>query len=184
MNIALNSILVPVKRWYSGWKLNRMQPILKIHNNHNAIITREINLKDQEGNKIPFFVNRIAVSNSGKSMAKDCQIYIKFAQDKVKQAAWTLPNNNTALSITLDVGITEYADLCAITQDGYFRRLVNELGLKEETVNMTSPLPGPHDIHAIVRITSSNAKSTERKAIFHANFIPDENNPGRILEFP
>ena len=91
MNIALNSILVRVKRWYSvslkRWKINRMQPILKIHNNHNTIITREIDLRDQEGNKIPFFINRIAVSNSGKSIAKDCQIYIEFAQDKVKQGS-------------------------------------------------------------------------------------------------
>jgi hypothetical protein len=34
------------------------------------------------------------VSNSGKSVAKDCQIYIEFAQEKIKQVAWALPNNN------------------------------------------------------------------------------------------
>jgi hypothetical protein len=177
--MILNTILLRIKRW----KVNRMQPVLKIHNNHNTIITREINLKDQEGNKIPFFVNRIAVSNSGKSVAKDCQIYIEFAQNKIKQVAWALPDCDTSLSITIDVGVPQHADLCAITQDGYFRRVVNERGLKECTVDETVPLPGPQDIPAVIRIVSSNAKPMERKIIFHANFMPDENNPGRIVEF-
>ena len=57
-------------------------------------------------------------------------------------------------------------------------------GLKEGTVASTSPLPSPRDIPAIIRVTSSNAKSAERKVIFHANPMPDENNPGRIVEFP
>jgi hypothetical protein len=94
-----------------------MQPVLKIH---NTIITREIDLRYQEGNKIPFFVNRIAVSNSGKSVARDCKIYIEFPQNKIKQLAWALPNHDTSLSITLDVVAPQHVDLCAVTQDGYF----------------------------------------------------------------
>jgi hypothetical protein len=50
--------------------------------------------------------------------------------------------------------------------------------------NATSPLPGPQNIPAIIRVTSSNAKATERKVIFHSDFLPDENNHGRIIEFP
>ena len=157
-----------------------MQPVLKIH---NTIITREIDLRYQEGNKIPFFVNRIAVSNSGKSVAKGCQIYIEFPQYKIKQLAWVLPNHDTSLSITLDVSALQHVDLCAVTKDGYWRRFVNEHGLKVGTIDETSPFPGPQDIPAVIRIISSNAKSMERKIIFHANFMPDENNPGRIVEF-
>jgi hypothetical protein len=157
-----------------------MQPVLKIH---NTIITREIDLRYQEGNKIPFFVNRIAVSNSGKSVAKGCQIYIEFPQYKIKQLAWVLPKRDTSLSITLDASALQYVDLCAVTQDGYWRRFVNEHGLKEDTIDETSPFPGPQDTPALIRIISSNAKPIERKIIFHANFMPDENNPGRIVEF-
>jgi hypothetical protein len=175
--MMLNTILLPIKRW----KINRMRPVLLIHN--NTLITREIDLRDQEGHEIPFFVNRIAVSNSGKSAAKDCQIYIEFAQNKINQVAWALSNCDTSLSITIDVGVPQQADLCAITQDGYFRRVVNERGLKECTVDETVPLPGPQDIPAVIRIISSNAKPVERRIIFHDNFMPDENNPGRIVEF-
>ena len=174
--MILNTIFLRIKRW----KINRMQPVLKIH---NTIITREIDLRYQEGTKIPFFVNRIAVSNSGKSVAKDCQIYIEFSQIKVKQLAWVLPNHDTSPSTTLDVGAPQHVDLCAVTQDGYFLRVVNEHGLKEGTIDETSPFPGPQDIPAVIRIISSNAKPIERKIIFHANFMPDENNPGRIVEF-
>ena len=71
----------------------------------------------------------------------------------------------------------------AVTQDGYFRRIINEHGLKEGTIDETSPFPGPQDIPAMIRIISSNAIPMERKIIFHANFMPDENNPGRIVEF-
>jgi hypothetical protein len=147
------------------------------------MITREIDLRDIEGYEIPFFVNRIAVLNSGKAVAKDCQIYIEFAQNKIKQVAWALPNCDTSLSINIDVGVSQQADLCAITQDGYFRRVVKERGLKDLTVDETVPLPGPQDIPEVIRIISSNAKPMERKIIFHANFIPDENNPGKIVEF-
>jgi hypothetical protein len=175
--MILNTILLPIKRW----KINRMRPVLKFHD--NTIITREIDLRDQEGNKIPFFVNRIAVSNSGKSVAKDCQIYIEFAQNNIKQVAWALTNCDTSLSITIDVEVPRQADLCAITQDGYFRRVVKEHGLKECTVDETVPLPGQQDVPAVIKIISSNAKPMERKIIFHANFIPDENNPGKIVEF-
>jgi hypothetical protein len=175
--MILNTILLPIKRW----KINRMRPVLKFHD--NTIITREIDLRDQEGNKIPFFVNRIAVSNSGKSVAKDCQIYIEFAQNNIKQVAWALTNCDTSLSITIDVEAPRQADLCAITQDGYFRRVVKEHGLKECTVDETVPLPGQQDVPAVIKIISSNAKPMERKIIFHANFIPDENNPGKIVEF-
>jgi hypothetical protein len=173
--MILNTILLRIKLW----KINRMQPVLKIH----TMNTREIDLRDHEGNKIPFYVNRIAVSNSGKSVARDCKIYIEFAQDKIKQIAWALPNCDTSPSITIDVGVPQHADLCAITQDGYFRRVVNERGLKECVVDETVPLPGPQDIPAVLRIISSNAQPMERKIIFHANFMPDENNPGRIVEF-
>jgi hypothetical protein len=174
--MILNTILLRIKRW----KINRMQPVLKIH---NTIITREFDLSYQEGNKIPFFINRIAVSNSGKSVAKDCQIYIEFPQNKIKQLAWVLPTHDTSLSITLDVSALQHVDLCAVTQDGYFRRVVNEPGLKEGTIDETSPFPGPQDMPAVIRIISSNAKPMERKIIFHSNFMPDENNPGRIVEF-
>ncbi len=174
--MILNTFLLQIKRW----KINRMQPVLKIH---NTIITREIDLRYQEGNKIPFFVNRIAVSNSGKSVAKGCQIYIEFPQYKIKQLAWISPNHDTSLSITLAVSALQHVDLCAVTQDGYWRRFVNENGLKEDTIDETSPFPGLQDIPAVIRIISSNAKPMERKIIFHANFMPDENNPGRIVEF-
>jgi hypothetical protein len=50
-----------------------MQPIVKIYYTDNTIITREISLMDQEGNEIPFYVNRITVSNSGRSFAKELQ---------------------------------------------------------------------------------------------------------------
>ena len=171
-----NTILLRIKRW----KINRMQPVLKIH---NTAITREIDLRYQEGTKIPFFVNRFAVSNSGKSAAKDCQIHIEFPQNKIKKLAWVLPNHDTSLSITLDVSALQYVDLCAVTQDGYWRRFVNEHGLKEDTIDETSPFPVSQDMPAVIRIISSNAKPMERKIIFHANFMPDENNPGRIVEF-
>jgi hypothetical protein len=174
--MILNTILLQIKRW----KINRIQPVLKIH---NTIITREIDLRYQEGNKIPFFVNRIAVSNSGKSAAKDCQIHIEFPQNKIKKLAWVLPNHDTSLSITLDVSDLRHVDLCAVTRDGYWRRFVNEHGLKEDTIDETSPFPGPQDIPAEIRIISSNAKPMERKIIFQANFMPDENNPGRIVDF-
>jgi hypothetical protein len=170
--MILNTIL-------NRWKISRLQPVLKVH---NTIITREIVLRYQEGNKIPFFVNRIVVSNSGKSVAKDCQIYIEFPQNKIKQLAWVLPNHDTSLSITLDVNALQHVDLCAVTQDGYWRRFVNEHGLKEGTIDETSPFHGPQDISGVIRIISSNAKPLERKIIFHANFMPDENNPGRIVE--
>ena len=186
--MALNTIFVGIKRWCSGslkrWEIRRMQPIVKIHYTDNTIITREISLRDQEGNEIPFFVNRITVSNSGRSIAKDCKVYIEFAQNNIQPTAWALPNNSKALSLTLDVGIPQYVDLCAITTDGYFRRVINEHGLKEGKVTSTSPLPGTQGVPAIIRVTSSNAKPVERKVIFHSNFIPDENNPGRIVEFP
>jgi hypothetical protein len=126
---------VRIKRlYYESLKrreTSRMQPIIEIQDTEKKIIIRGITLSDQEGNKIPFFVNSIAVSNSGKCVAKDCQVYIKFAQNKIQRIAWTLPNSNTALSITLEVGISQYVDLCAITQDGYFRLIMNEYGLTQ-----------------------------------------------------
>jgi hypothetical protein len=58
-----------------------------------------------------------------------------------------------------------------------------EHGLKEDTIDETSPFRGSQDMPAAIRIISSNAKPMERKIIFHANFMPDENNPGRIVDF-
>ena len=111
--MILNTILLRIKRW----KINRMQPVLKIH---NTIITREIDLRYQEGNKIPFFVNRIAVSNSGKSVAKDYQIHVEFPQNKIKQLAWALPNHDTTFSITLDVGTPQHVDLWLLLKTAIF----------------------------------------------------------------
>lgn len=186
--MILDAILGRIKWWCSKslkhWKISPMQPIVKIQETGHTIITRGITLSDQDGNKIPFFANRITVSNSGRSAARDCKVYIEFAQNNIERTAWTLPNNNTTISLTLSVGIPQYVDLCAITKDGYFRRVINEHSLNELKVASTSSLPGPQDVPAIIRVTSSNAKPAERKVIFHSNFIPDENNPGRIVEFP
>jgi hypothetical protein len=72
--------------------------------------------------------------------------------------------------------------MCAVTKDGYFRRVIKVHGLKEGTVASTSPLSSPRDIPAIIRVTPQMQNPRKEKSFF--NPMPDENNPGRIVEFP
>ena len=74
--------------------------------------------------------------------------------------------NNAAISLTLSVGIPEQVDVCAITKDGFFRRVVNEHGLKVATVASTSPLPSPQDIPAIIREPPQMQNPLKEKSLF------------------
>jgi hypothetical protein len=95
-----------------------------------------------------------------------------------------LPDNTTAFSLILNVGVPEFVDLCAISANGQIRRVTNEHGFRILRIDATRPLPDGVNIPAIIRVTSSNAIPTERRVVFLGNVIPDEHNQGVIVEFP
>jgi hypothetical protein len=96
-----------------------------------------------------------------------------------------LPDDNTALTVTLNVNTPEYADLIAISKDGKWIALTNERGFKgEPDINESPPLkPGESvDLVGTVIVASSNAQLAQKSIIIHIT-LPDENNQGIIVKF-
>lgn len=159
-----------------------MQPVIKILD--NSVTTVLIAIKDKEGQELPFLANRISVLNTGRSGAKDCKVYIELPDKVIRRTGWMLPDDNTALSVTLNVNIPEYVDLCAVAPRGEGRIVTNERGYRLENPDSYQKY-GPEigDIPATITVASSNAKPAVRSIILHATPIVDNNYLGRIVEF-
>jgi hypothetical protein len=93
-----------------------------------------------------------------------------------------LPDNTNAFTIILNVNDREFVDLCAISEDGQTRLVTLECGYRKGTVESCTSLQ-PHDLEINVRITSSNARPTERRVRLHNRMDHFPNLPGRIVEF-
>ena len=74
-------------------------------------------------------------------------------------------------------------DLCAINVDGQIRVVPLEYGYSKKTIESCTRLTPGLDVTIIVRITSSNAKPTEKIVILRTNFNHFPAQAGRIVEF-
>lgn len=162
------------------------RPILVIDGNE-TIIVREIGLDTGivHGNAVvPFNANRIRVRNTGRSAAKDCKAFIVYTENDVERAAWMIPNVNNGNTITLNVGDREFVDLCAVSDELNQPRVIPlENGYQGRVDTCTRLWPEGGDTDIIVRITSSNADPTDRRARLYTlpDHFPDQH--GRIVEF-
>jgi hypothetical protein len=149
-----------------------MQPVIKIQDDVLPI-GFDININ---GTKTPFIANRLIIINTGESDAKDCKVYFKLeTKNEIRRTAWMLPDDNTARTVTLNVNMPEYVDLCAISKNGILA-LTNERGFndKADVLQMTV------NIRATITVASSNAKPAQRSIILHATPLDAH---GRIVEF-
>lgn len=175
-----------IRRWLD----HHYRPILAIEGNE-AIVVRTISPQTSidEGNvRIDFNANRIRVRNRGKSAAKDCKVYVDYPQNNTEnerdteRGAWMIPYANSGYTLTLNVNDREFVDLCAISDDVNRPRIIPlEYGYGDR-IDYCTPLPsGVLDI--TVRVTSSNARPTERRVRLHTEVDHFHNRPGRIVEF-
>jgi hypothetical protein len=168
-------------------KTKSTKPIIEIQ---GYVLPKEIDIKVDEVST-PFIANRIIVINKGGSGAKDCKVYIRSEvkgfdiQNEIERVGWMLPDENTALTVTLNVNTPEYVDLCAISKDGKLIALTNERGFKGKPaiVDLAPLWPGKSlDVQATLIVASSNAEPAEERFTFHI-ITPDENNRGIIVKF-
>jgi hypothetical protein len=140
-------------------------------------------MKKTKKNDVAFWGNRIRVINRGRTGAKDCKVYVELNND-IERIGWMLPDSTPAYSLTLNVNIPEYVDLCAIEACGTRRHLLTpEYGYTKETIKSCRPFTRPDRQVIIVRVTSSNAEPAERSLVLRTVPIDDHDNPGRIVEF-
>lgn len=166
---------------YKRWEMNDIRPQIEIQ---NVVVTKRFHLKDRDDEPVAFWGNRIRVINKGKTGAKDCKVYVELSENNIERTAWMLPDSTTPYSLTLNVDIPEYVDLCAIEACGRRTRVVtNEHGYRNRTIKSCRPFDKPDRHVIIVRVASSNAKPAERRLILRTAQIGDPKNPGRIVEF-
>jgi hypothetical protein len=93
-----------------------------------------------------------------------------------------ISNANSEYTVTLNVEDREFVDLSAISDDVIQPRLIPlEGGYKGRTDSSTSLPPSVLDIS--VRITSSNARPTERRVRLYTDIDHFPGQHGRIIEF-
>jgi hypothetical protein len=147
-----------------------MQPIIEVQDD---VLPIETDIEVENHNPTPFVVNRLIVINKGRSCAKDCKVYIRVEETKeikrisniYQRVGWMLPDDNTALIVTLNVNIPEYVDLCAISKDARYLAFTNERGLKgKPNIDELPPLKFVKhpDIELTVIVTCSNAQPAQR----------------------
>lgn len=93
-----------------------------------------------------------------------------------------LTDNDTGYTLTLNVDIPEYVDLCAISNDTKTRIITLERGYREGTIESCMTLP-PGNYEITLRITSSNGRPAARKIRIHDTFTHLPEEIGRIVEF-
>jgi len=146
------------------WLEYYYRPVLVIDGNETIII-RQIGLRTgiAQGNAVVLFnANRFRVRDSGRSAANDCKAYVHYNDNDVEHTAWLISNTNGEHTVTLNVEDREFVDLCAISDDVNLPRVIPlERGYPGNIDLCTRLPPGARDI--IVRITSSNARPTERR---------------------
>ena len=162
------------------WEIKYLQPKIEIRKH---VVTKRIHLKDQDGQYVAFWANRITVINNGRTGAKDCKAYIEI-DNNIERVGWMLPDSNIPYSVTLNVGIPEYVDLCAVEACGRRIRVVTtEHGYGKETIKSCRPFDRPDGQVITIRVASSNAKPAIRKIRLRQAPIADVQNLGRIVEF-
>jgi hypothetical protein len=107
---------------------------------------------------------------------------VESAGDVIERTGWMLPDNDTAYTLTLNVDIPEYVDLCAISNDPKTRVITLERGYREGTVESCSTLPSG-DYEITLRVTSSNGRPAARTIRIHDTFTHFPKEIGRIVEF-
>jgi hypothetical protein len=166
------------------WLEYYYRPVLVIDGNETIII-RQIGLRTgiAQGNAVVLFnANRFRVRDSGRSAAKDCKAYVHYNDNDVERTAWLISNTNGEHTVTLNVEDREFVDLCAISDDVNLPRVIPlERGYPGSIDLCTRLPPGARDI--IVRITSSNARPTERRVRLHTGVDHFPEQHGRIVEF-
>jgi len=166
------------------WLEYYYRPVLVIDGNETIII-RQIGLRTgiAQGNAVVLFnANRFRVRDSGRSAAKDCKAYVHYNDNDVERTAWLISNTNGEHTVTLNVEDREFVDLCAISDDVDLPRVIPlERGYPGSIDLCTRLTPGARDI--IVRITSSNARPTERRVRLHTGVAHFPEEHGRIVEF-
>ncbi len=166
------------------WLEHYYRPVLVIDGNETIII-RQIGLRTgiAQGNAVVLFnANRFRVRNSGRSAAKNCKAYVHYNDNDVERTAWLISNTNGEHTVTLNVEDREFVDLCAISDDVNLPRVIPlERGYPGSIDLCTRLPPGARDI--IVRITSSNARPTERRVRLHTGVDHFPEQHGRIVEF-
>lgn len=166
------------------WLEYYYRPVLVIDGNETIII-RQIGLRTgiAQGNAVVLFnANRFRVRDSGRSAAKDCKAYVHYNDNDVERTAWLISNTNGEYTVTLNVEDREFVDLCAISDDVNLPRVIPlERGYPGSIDLCTRLPPGARDI--IVRITSSNARPTERRVRLHTGVDHFPEQHGRIVKF-
>jgi hypothetical protein len=166
------------------WLEYYYRPVLVIDGNETIII-RQIGLRTgiAQGNAVVLFnANRFRVRDSGRSAAKDCKGYVHYNDKDVERTAWLISNTNGEYTVTLNVEDREFVDLCAISDDVNLPRVIPlERGYPGSIDLCTRLPPGARDI--IVRITSSNARPTERRVRLRTGVDHFPEQHGRIVEF-
>jgi hypothetical protein len=165
------------------WEINRMRPIITFQ---DTLVTRGYHLRDENGNRIGIVASTLTILNI-RSETIDCKLYIELPHNVTKRTGCMLPDVNTPLSVTLNqysgVNIQEFADLSIISEEGRIRVFTYEHGFRGGKIESSVPLPGTGNIPTTISVASSNAHPAARGIILYANPTPNENNPGRIVEF-
>jgi hypothetical protein len=161
------------------WEIRYSRPVISII---SQVIVRGFGLTDESGAVITYFANRVKVTNTGRTGAKDCKAYVDFGENDIERTGWMLPDDNTAYSLTLNVNVIEYVDLCAISVDGLTRVVTLEYGYRKGTVGSCRILP-PGNRNLVVRVTSSNAQPAARTVRLCDTIDHFPNQLGRIVEF-
>jgi hypothetical protein len=146
------------------------------------IIDDRVTCKEIKLDGVPFIANRIRVRNQGRSGAQGCKAYVESVGDDIERTGWMLPDNDTGYTLTLNVDIPEYVDLCAISNDTKTRIITLERGYREGTIESCMILP-PGNYEITLRITSSNGRPAARKIRIHDTFTHFPEEIGRIVEF-
>jgi hypothetical protein len=162
-----------------------LRPIIVIDGNETIII-RTLGLRTnilQGSIDILFYANRIRVRNRGRSAAKDCKVYVDYTKNDIERAAWMVSNASSGYTLTLNVEDREFIDLCAVSEDINQPRVIPlEYGYSRGRIYSCTTLQ-PGDLDITVRVTSSNARSTERRVRLHNRFDHFPQQRGRIVEF-
>ena len=195
MQVIVPLIAVPItfvvgiwsSRYIERWKMKDTQPVIVIQD--DVIPIDPVDIEIEKGRSIPFIANRVIVKNTGRSGAKDCKVYIRSEKDNLNyRVGWLLPDHNTALTVTLNVNIPEYVDLCAMSIDGKYLAISNERGFKAmpNIINLiNNDLIGTNrlllPIEATLIVASSNAQPSERRITFRTT--PPPFNQNKIVTF-
>ena len=155
------------------WEINRMQPLIVFQGPYGSSPVRvvPIDLKDETGKPHSFQAYRISVINIGRSGARDCKAYFQIGMSRgilpddaermvYRRTAWMLPDDNTALSVTLNVNIAEYIDLCAFNKELGLVIVTTERGYKANTISSchTYSYSEHFPMAARLIVSSSNAQ--------------------------